>query len=171
MTSNSFCHSKEVSMQTYVQHKLASLIFFVILIFVPLTASAQEVSLVNLLVQQLGVTTPQAEGGAGAIFSVAKDKLTPSEFGQVSASVPDMNQLLEAAPQPPSEGLGGMLSGGSSLLGGGNQSLDGIASLASSFSQLGLSPDMVGKFTQVVQTYLQSSGGDTVSNLLMAALQ
>ena len=166
-------------MKIYVRSRLASLLFFVILFFTPLAASAQDLSLVNLLVQQLGVTTPQAEGGAGAIFSAAKEKLSPSEFGQVSASVPNMNQLLEAAPQPSSGGLGGMLGGGGSSffggaspnLGGVNQNVGGMANLASSFSQLDLSPDMIGKFTQVVQTYLKSSGGDTVSNLLMAVLQ
>ena len=158
-------------MKRYHRQRLASLPFLAILIFTPLMATAQDLSLVNLLVQQLGVTTPQAEGGAGAIFSTAKDKLSPSEFGQVSASVPNMSQLLEAAPQPASGGLGGMLGGGSSLFGGGTPDLGGMANLANSFSQLGLSPDMVGKFTQVVQTYLKSSGGDTVSNLLMAVLQ
>ena len=158
-------------MKLGVQRKLASLIVFLILLSTPLLASAQDMGLVNLLVQQLGVTTPQAEGGAGAIFSAAKEKLSPSEFGQVSASVPNMNQLLEAAPQPASGGLGGMLGGGASMFGGSTQDVGGMANLASSFSQLGMGPDMIGKFTQVLQTYLQSSGGDTVSNLLMAALQ
>jgi len=39
--------------------------------------AAQSGGLVNLLTGNLGVTTPQAEGGAGAIFSYAKQKLSP----------------------------------------------------------------------------------------------
>ena len=136
----------------------------------PLTSSAQDSSLVNLLVQKLGITETQAQGGAGALFNTAKDKLSPQEFGQVADTVPEMDTLLQSAPKK-SEGLSGMLETGSSLLGGGSkQNLEGGMGLAGSFSQLGLSPETMNQFVPVILDYVESKGGETVKNLLASAL-
>lgn len=134
--------------------------------------------LVGLLTQQLGVTTPQAEGGAGAIFSAAKQKLSPEEYTQVSDKVPEATTLLDKAPEPKSEGgMTGTMGGVSSALGGSGSSLGGAAAtvggmsaLSDSFSSLGMSSDMVGKFTPIVLDYAKSKGGDMVMNLLKGAL-
>jgi len=140
------------------------------LFFIHGTLFAQDTSLVNLLTQQLGVTETQAKGGAGSIFNFAKEKLSPQEFSQVSNTVPEMNGLLDAAPKKETS-MGGMLGGATSMFGGGGSSLEGLASLASSFSQLGLSPDMVNQFVPVILNYVKSNGGETVSNLLAAVFQ
>ena len=136
----------------------------------PLAVSAQEGSLVDLLMQQLGVTKPQAQGGAGALFNSAKQSLSPQEFDQVAQAVPEMDSMLEAAPKP-SGTLNDMMGQGSSLFGGEtNKQLGGVMDLASSFSELGLSPEMVNKFVPVVLDYVESQGGETVRNLLASAL-
>jgi Protein of unknown function VcgC/VcgE (DUF2780) len=134
------------------------------------TLFAQDTGLVSLLTQQLGVTETQAQGGAGSIFSLAKEKLSPPDFSKVANSVPDMNGLLASAPKKENS-VGGMFSGAPSMFGGGGKSLEGLAGLASSFSQLGLSPDMVNQFVPIILNYVKSSGGETVSNLLAAVLQ
>ena len=126
---------------------------------------AAESPLVNQLTSQLGVTQPQALGGAGAIFGAAKQNLQPSEFGQISSAVPNMGSYLEAAPK--AQGVGGMLGG----LGGTAGKVGTMASLASSFSQLGLSADMVGKFTPIVLDYVQAQGGSSAMSLLQKGLQ
>jgi hypothetical protein len=46
-----------------------------------------------------------------------------------------------------------------------------MAGLASSFSSLGLSSDMVGKFVPVILEYAKSKGGDGVSSILQGALK
>lgn len=135
----------------------------------PLSVAAQNVSLVNLLMQQLGVTQPQAEGGAGAIFNLAKETLSPPEFSQVAQAVPNMDQLLAAAPQKPSS-LGGMLGSGSSLFGGVAKDLEGMAGVTSAFSKLGLSPDMVSQFSQIILSFVQGNGGEATKNLLASVL-
>lgn len=134
--------------------------------------------LVGLLTQQLGVTTPQAEGGAGAIFSTAKQKLSPEEYTQVSDSVPEATTLLSKAPEPKSDsGMAGTMGSAASALGGSGSSLGGAAAtvggmsaLSDSFSSLGMSSDMVGKFTPIVLDYAKSKGGDAVMSLLKGAL-
>lgn len=133
-------------------------------------AMAQDSDLVTMLVQQLGVTATQAQGGAGAIFNLAKEKMQAQAFEQVASAVPNMDTLLRAAPKSTS-GLGGMFGSGTSLLGGANGNLGSLATLASSFSQLGLSPDMVNQFVPIVLSFVQGNGGESVSQLLAAVLQ
>ena len=117
---------------------------------------ADTTELVNLLTQKLGVTQEQAKGGAGAIFNTAKEKLSAEDFSKVENAVPGMDDLLGAAPK--ADGL-------SSLIGGG-----GAGNLASSFSKLGLSPDMIGQFTPVILDYVESKGGATVRKILQGVL-
>lgn len=132
-------------------------------------AWAGEGGLVSLLTSQLGVTENQARGGAGALFSYAKDKLGASDFAKVAEAVPGMAGFLGAAPK--SEGVSGALGGASSLLGKAKDSGAGIMSLAGQFAQLGLGGDMIGKFVPIIVSYVKSSGGDAVAGLLAGALK
>jgi hypothetical protein len=156
------------------------------------TAGAADAGgLVNALTSQLGVTKPQAEGGAGALFNLAKQRMAPDQFGQVQSQVPGIDGLMGSAPGASSNsgsnegstggGLAGMASGALGSLGGGSGgggSSDGgamgglgaLAPLAGTFSSLGLSPDMASKFLPVVLQYLNSSGGGGAAGLLRSAL-
>ena len=60
---------------------------------------------------------------------------------------------------------------GGPSVGNSQGSLSSLAGLASTFSDLGLSSDMIGKFTSVILEYAQSEGGSEIANLLKAALQ
>lgn len=120
--------------------------------------------LVSMLTQNLGVTQQQAQGGAGAIFDYAKNKLSPNDFSKVAAAVPGIDSLLSSAPA-----AGGAASSFAKLPGGAG-SLAGLSSLAEPFSKLGMNPDMVGKFVPEILSYVQSSGGDSVMKILQGAL-
>ena len=120
--------------------------------------------LVGQLSKELGATSDQAAGAAGALFGVAKSRLKPEEFSQVSSAVPGMSSLLKAAPSTGAVGTSGMLS----HLGG---SASGLASAASSFSKLGLKPDMVAKAVPVLTSFVTKSGGAGVGNLLGGVLK
>ena len=117
--------------------------------------------LTGLLTSQLGVTTPQAEGGAGAIFQMAKSKLSAPDFGKIASVVPNMDTLLKAAPA---------LGTGENAATSAMQGINTLSSLKQSFSELGLSTDMVGKFMHVILSYLKSKGGSAVSGLLSTAV-
>lgn len=119
--------------------------------------------LVDQLTKNLGVSEAQAQGGAGLLFKQAKSKLSGDEFSQVSAAVPGVDSLINAAP-----GSGGsMLGGVSKMLGGGG----GLASLAGGFSKLGLDSSMIGKFIPIILSFVQSKGGDGVKSILEKALK
>ena len=121
--------------------------------------------LVGELTKGLSITPQQATGGAGTLFGLAKSRLSPTDFGKVAAAVPGMDSFLKAAP---STGGG---SGLSSLTGSLPGNLGGMASAATSFQKLGLSPDMVGKFVPILTGFVQNKGGANVASLLSGALK
>jgi hypothetical protein len=132
-------------------------------------ARAADLGLVQLLSSNLGVTEKQATGGAGSIFNLAKQNLSIEDFSKVAKAVPDIDNMMTAAPKP--EGAAGMLGGASSLLGGSTKSIAGVTSLAGSFSQLGMKADMVNSFVPIILNYVKSGGGESVMNILQSALK
>ena len=134
-----------------------------------MSVSSKDPGIVGLLTKDLGVTEKQAEGGAGAIFNMAKGRLGADDFGKVAEAVPEMDSLLKAAPK--TGGLGSAIGGKTSLLGGSAGKLSGLASLAGPFSQLGMKSDMISKFVPTILSYVQSKGGDSVKNLLAGVLK
>jgi Protein of unknown function VcgC/VcgE (DUF2780) len=129
---------------------------------------ASQMSLTDTLTRQLGISQNQALGGSGAIFKAAQGNMSPQDFTTLSQSVPEMNDMLSAAPEP--DPISSMTGGVSSMMGGSDTNLTSTASLASSFQQLNLSPDMVGKFMPIVTDYIQNTGGQAAAGLLQSAL-
>jgi len=127
-------------------------------------AAAASPELVSQLSTGLGSSKEQAAGAAGALFGVAKSRLKPTDFAQVSKAVPGMSSLLGAAPAMETSGAAGALS----QLGG---SAGGLAAAASAFSKLGLSPDLVSKAVPIITQFVTKSGGANVASLLAGALK
>jgi len=124
--------------------------------------------LIGQLTKTLSVTPDQASGGAGALFGLAKSRLSADDFGKVAAVVPGMDGLIKSAP-PASKNsaVSGLSALGGSLPGG----LGGLASVAGSFKKLGLSPEMATKFAPVMVEFVKSKGGANVASLLSGALK
>src|SRR5262245_22847960 len=99
-------------------------------------AQAQDFSksanpeLVGNLAKELSATPQQAEGAAGALFDVAKSRLSPGDWGKVSQAVPGIDGLLKAAPA---------LGAASGALG----KTGGLGNATAAFQKLGLKPEMV----------------------------
>ncbi|HKF47640.1 MAG TPA: DUF2780 domain-containing protein [Terracidiphilus sp.] len=121
--------------------------------------------LVGDLTKGLSVTPHQATGGAGALFSLAKSRLSAADFGKIAAVVPGMSGFLKAAP---SVSGGSGLAGMASMLPG---SAGGLASAASAFQKLGLSPGMVEKFAPILLNFVHAKGGAGVASLLSGAFK
>ena len=124
--------------------------------------------IIGVLINQLGITEDQAKGGAGAIFNLVKDKISDADFNGLAAVVPEMDELLAAAPE--GGGLAGAIGGLTSILGGGAEKLGGLATLAGSFDKLGLDMDMVAKFVPVIMSFVESKGGESLKNILKEVL-
>ena len=128
------------------------------------TAAAVKASpdLVNALSKEIGGTPEQAAGAAGALFGLAKSRLKPDEFSQVSKAVPGMDALLSAAPA---------VGGGADPLSKAAGSAAGLAAATQAFTKLGLKPEMVSKAVPVLTSFVTKSGGAGVGSLLAGALK
>jgi hypothetical protein len=122
-------------------------------------AAKASPDLVGALSKELGASPGQAAGAAGTLFGLAKSRLKPEEFGQISKAVPGMDALLSAAPA-----LGAV---GTSGLG----QVAGLAGAASAFSKLGLKPELVTKAIPVLTQFVGKSGGANVASLLAGVLK
>ncbi len=124
--------------------------------------------LVQQLVAGTGVSNSQAEGGAGLLFGLLKDKLSSGDFSRVADAVPGVEGLIDAAPDA-GGGLGGLLGGVASALGSGE--LGKLATLAGGFGKLDLDAGMIGKFVPILLSYLQTKGGGDLAALVGRVLQ
>jgi hypothetical protein len=129
------------------------------------TSSSTTSSLVGQLSKELSITHTQARGGAGTLFSLAKNRLSADEFSKVSSAVPGMSGLLKAAP-PRSQSS--EFSGLESALPG---NMGRMAEAAEAFHKLGLSPEMATKFLPVMTKYVEARGGSSTASLLEKALK
>ena len=129
------------------------------------SAIAGGMDLAGLLVNKLGVTQAQAEGGAGSIFNVAKGALSADDFSKVTNALPEASKLMQAAP------TSGVAQAASAAVGNKAGSLGNLASLAGSFSQLGMKGNMVSQFIPIVLDYATSKGGSGVGGLLQSVLK
>lgn len=130
--------------------------------------AVQPGSLAELLVQRTGVTGAQAQGGAGALFQIAKQAMPADSFAQLEQSVPGMQGMLGAAPASSQQGgLAGQLGAIAGTSGG---TAGNLLSVVSAFQQQGMSPAMVQQFIPVVIDYVKAHGNDALVNTLSTAL-
>lgn len=128
-------------------------------------ASADTSKLIGSLVDLLGVSEPQAEGGAGAVFREAKNNMSSSDYSQLLSALPGIDSLIEAAPQ-----VGDLAGKASSFLGSSAGSVGGLSALTDSFAKLGLAPDLVNKYVDIILDFAQSEAGQQTMTLLKSAL-
>lgn len=157
------------------------------ILLVPVLLFAQDAALntpnpelISQLTSRLGVTNDQAVGAAGAIFGLAKARLSPSDFTRLSETVPGMDKLLAAAPAMPlslgtpagTSGVGdpgavGAVGGAGSI----GRAPSGLSGLTGSFTKLGLTPDQMTQAASVVTGYVTRAGGPEIGSLLSTALK
>lgn len=138
------------------------------------TAAPEAAGLLNTLGTQLNVTPEQAVGGTGALLGLAKNKLTRTDYSQLTKSVPGLDQLsgLSALDSLGGSGLGSLLggskqSGNSSML---NQALGNVQDMGdvnTAFKALGMDSSMVSQFVPVILQYLgqQGASGSALQSL------
>jgi len=133
--------------------------------------AAKNADLTGLLTQQLGVSSTQAAGGAGALFQAAQSKMSANDFQQLTQSVPEVSGLMSGVTQPKEpSGLSQIASGASALMGDESNTLGAAVDLYSTFESLGLSSDMVGQFAPVITDYVSKNATPYLTKALTSAL-
>jgi hypothetical protein len=94
-------------------------------LFATTVSAADTDGLITPLVNKLGITTEQAEGGAGSIFALAKEQLSKEDYASLAEAVPGVDSLTTSAPETGKKS--GFLSSAMDQMGG-------TAALANQFS-------------------------------------
>ncbi|MBK6659645.1 MAG: DUF2780 domain-containing protein [Proteobacteria bacterium] len=148
-------------------------------VVVALPAIAEAGALTDILVAKLGVTQPQADGGAGSIFKLARAQMTPENFQKLNAVVPGMSAYLGAAPaflpgEQASANMtpGGGLGQGAALAGaaGAGTSVGALAAAAGGRSTAGTLAAAAAVGSPAGSIAAAAGGGSTTGALAAAAL-
>ena len=139
---------------------LISISLFALLINDSVAQSSNE--LIGLLMSGAKVSETQAKGGAGALFEMAKEKLSVDDFFKVAAVVPGMDNILAAIPS---------LAPKRSMLGAAAIKLSGNAKVLAIFKKLGINQSKVALFTPIVISYIENKGGKELGGILTKALK
>ncbi|MFH0257629.1 DUF2780 domain-containing protein [Vibrio rumoiensis] len=108
-----------------------------------LATQAQSSSeLVNSLKDQLGVSTEQAAGGAGALLAMASNQLSGTSGKEFSGLSSNLSGLLNSAKSASS-------------------SLDSMAAVKTAFEKLGLDSSMVEQYVPIILDYLGDEGASS----------
>lgn len=143
---------------------LRGAVILLLLTLLSFQATAQDDDdLVSLLTDELDISSSKARGGAGAVFAYAKDNLDDYDFTKIAEGIPDMDSLLDAAPEADRDSRLGRMS---NRLNDFDSSMGGLAKLADSFDQLNIDPEMISDFLPVVYDYVGSASGERAKELL-----
>jgi hypothetical protein len=126
--------------------------------------------MLGALTENLGVTSEQAEGGLASIMNYLKNNVSSESFGDLSASLPGLDQILSEVPDikdlGSSDAISGLLNKASEY----SDSLKGINELKQQFEALGLKPEMITDFIEQAKAYLDTEQGQEAKRVLSESL-
>ena len=118
------------------------------------TDSIMGKDLDSLLAKQLNLSGDQSKGSLGAIFGLAKEKLTAADYDKVAAAIPGADNYVAKAKK-----LG--------LLDKPIENKDG---LSAAFTKLGISKETAAKILPTVNELIGRFGGEQVKTLMAGIL-
>ena len=123
--------------------------------------------IVEHLVRELGVSTRQAQGGAGLLLAFAERRMNHEDFVRVADTIPAISDIIGKAPRIEQRKPAPLREKISRLFGG----LGGLAGLVRAFEKLGCDKSMVVRFVDVLASYFREKGGEEIALLLRSALR
>lgn len=123
-----------------------------------------------------GLSEAEAAMGAGAVFGVAQQNLSPSERDELARMLPGSSGLTDAAGDAFEDGMVEMTEAGQAAQAAGGMQLPGVGrvgnagQLVSAFDQLGLDPALAGQVVPPVLDYATRLGGPRAAGLLRQGL-
>ena len=123
--------------------------------------------IVEHLVQELGITSRQAQGGAGLLLEFAQRRLSSEDFVRVADCLPAISDVIGKAPRVVARPPNALKEKLSRLFGG----LGGLAGLTGAFEKLGCDKVMVRKFVDALVGFFRGKGGEEIATLLSGVLR
>ena len=153
---------------------------------------ATAAGLTNMLTSKLGISETQATAAGGSVLSLAKGKLSPKDYGTLSAGIPGAESFLSAAPDvtvskaPDTATPAAADSTTAATVGAADSTVAagadaaaagadaaaatgqsvGMSALNSAFSKIGLPPEAASQFVPVLTEYVGKVGGPEAANIL-----
>jgi hypothetical protein len=118
-------------------------------------AGALKDPLISMLMSKLGLTDNQAKGGMGSMLTLAKEKMSSSDFSKITGLLPQATKYMDTAKQ-----LGAVVG-----------PLKNSAGLNGAFTKLGMKAETATKFVPTVTDYVGQIGGESAKNMLLGALK
>ncbi len=119
------------------------------------TTSAVDDSKLETLGRSLGMTSEQAQAGAGAMLKLAQARLPLADYDRIAGVVPRANEYMALA----------------SRLGAFEGATPTPAGLSGAFDKLGVTPEQAAKFVPALQDYVSDAAGRDVGMLFGNALK
>lgn len=130
----------------------------------------QGLKLMPFLVQQLGISNDQAGGGLGALLQAASSMLPQGESSSLMAAIPGAQKYLDMVPSVADEKEPSLAGSALDVAGKMGKNAGVAKNLMTQFEALGMSSDMIPKFSQTTQKYLDQSDEGEASELLQQSL-
>ena len=142
--------------------------------------------IIKTLAGQLGLSTEQAAGGAGAVINLIKDGIDAEDFKKLASMVPEVSGWMKAAPKAGAAAgaaaagaggglleqagdlLGALTGGGGGGAGGVLGSLGDLSVLMSALGKLGIDPETAAKFVPTLLQFLHSKAGADLMGKILA---
>jgi hypothetical protein len=116
---------------------------------------AVDNSKIGKLATDLGMTTEQAQAGAGAMLKLAQARLDRGQYARIAAVVPRANEYIALA----------------SRLGAFQGAVPSAGGLAGAFDKVGITPDQASTFMPALTGYVSEAAGPQVGMLLANAMK
>ena len=120
-------------------------------------------TLIEHLIDQLGVSRQQAEGATGLLLQQAQARLSRDDFLQVADVIPAISDLIGKAPRQVGPGDGPLRALWQRWFGG----WSGLAALRPACEGLELDRAEIDKFIAEIGSYFREQGGTEVESLLV----
>ncbi len=123
--------------------------------------------IVEHLIQELGVSATQAEGGAGLLLELVEQRLSPEDFVRVADAIPAISDVIGKAPRS----AGGQPSPLREMLSRWFGGMGGLRGLVGGFEKLGCEKTQIGRFVETLIGFFREKSGEEVAGLLRGVLR
>ncbi len=136
----------------------------ILLLILSFQATARDYAdgVVSVITDELDISSSKARGGLGAIFAYAENYLDDDDFERVVDGIPEIDSLIDAAPNVEDDSFFGIRDTLSEL----DSPVAGRSSLIDSFDELDMGRDMIDEFLPIVYDYVEDVSGERAKDIL-----
>jgi hypothetical protein len=142
--------------------RIGGVVMLLLMLSFQATARDYDDGVVSVITDELDISSSQARGGVGAIFAYADNYLDDDDFETVADGIPDIDSLIDAAPDVDDDSFFGVRDTLSEL----DSPVAGRSTLIDAFDELDMDRDMIDEFLTIVYDYVEDASGERAKEIL-----